>query len=220
MDEVTILHLNRIGQNFIPKEYLPDGKDEYYHRNNQSLWPQERWRHLRSDEIESLVKNLNNSDSWDNILVTDQFNPKQIRNTDFFGLIRIGAIRNIVLEYHDLKMPAGITNSLIISCDIGDDVAIHNVRYLAHYIIGDNCILFNIDEMHATDHAKFGNGIIKDGEPEEVRVWIDLMNETGSRRVLPFDGMITADAYLWAKYRDDAALQKSCQLAVEIFSNH
>ena len=28
-------------------------------------------------------------------------------------------------------------------------------------------------------------------------------------RVLPFDGMITADAYLWAKYIDDAALQKN-----------
>jgi hypothetical protein len=208
MDEVIILHLNSIGQNFIPKEYLPDGEDEYYHRNNQSLWPKSRWRHLRSDEIESLVKNLNNSDNWDNILVTDQFIPKQIRNTDFFGLVRIGIIRDVVLEYHDLKMPVGITNSLIIACDVGDDVAIHNVRYLAHYIIGDNCILFNIDEMHTTDHAKFGNGIIKDGEPEEVRVWLDLMNETGSRKVLPFDGMIPADAYLWAKYRDDTVLQK------------
>jgi hypothetical protein len=33
------------------------------------------------------------------------------------------------------------------------------------------------------------------------------MNETGSRQVLPFDGIIPADAYLWAKYRDDEALQ-------------
>lgn len=207
MDEVKTLHLNNLGQQFIPKEYLPEGKDEYYHRNSQSFWPQERWRHLRPDEIESLVKNLNNSDNWGNILVTNQFNPRQIRNTDFFGMVRIGAIRDIVLEYHDLRMPAGITNSLIISCDIGDDVAIHNVRYLAHYIIGDNCILFNIDEMHTTDHAKFGNGIIKEGEPEEVRIWLDVMNETGSRKILPFDGMIPADAYLWARYRDDTVMQ-------------
>ena len=35
------------------------------------------------------------------------------------------------------------------------------------------------------------------------------MNESGCRRVLPFDGMITADAYLWAKFRDDTALQKA-----------
>jgi ADP-glucose pyrophosphorylase len=61
--------------------------------------------------------------------------------------------------------------------------------------------------MNTTDHAKFGNGIIKECEPEEVRVWLDLMNETGSRRVLPFDGMVTADAYLWSRYRDDSDLQ-------------
>jgi hypothetical protein len=63
--------------------------------------------------------------------------------------------------------------------------------------------------MHTTNHAKFGNGIIKEGEPESVRTWIDLMNETGCRRVLPYDGMITADAYLWAKYIDDKPLQEN-----------
>ena len=61
-------------------------------------------------------------------------------------------------------------------------------------------MLVNIDEMHTTNYAKFGNGIIKEGESEKVRVWLDIMNETGSRQVLPFDGMITADAYMWAKY--------------------
>ena len=86
-------------------------------------------------------------------------------------------------------------------------MAIHSVCYLAHYIIGDRCILVNIDEMHTTNHSKFGNGIVKDGEPEDVRIWLDLMNETGCRKVIPFDGMIPADAYLWAKYRDDTALQ-------------
>ncbi|HEX2976631.1 MAG TPA: DUF4954 family protein [Bacteroidales bacterium] len=131
------------------------------------------------------------------------------RTLSFFGLVRIGATRNVILQHHDLRVPAGITNSTVISCDIGDDSAIHNVNYIAHYIIGSHCILFNINEMHATDHAKFGNGIVKEGESESVRTWIDLMNETGCRKVLPFDGMITADAYLWAKYRDDTALQEN-----------
>jgi hypothetical protein len=34
------------------------------------------------------------------------------------------------------------------------------------------------------------------------------MNESGSRQVMPFDGMIPADAYIWAKYKDDLALQE------------
>jgi len=208
MDNVLIVPPENIGKNFIPAEYLPEGKDEYYQRNKQIRSPESGWRHLRSDEVERLVKNDNTADNWDEILVTDQFDTNQIKNTRFFGLVRIGCLRNVILQHHDLRVPTGITNSLIIASDIGDDVAIHNVHYLAHYIIGDRCILFNVQEMHTTDHAKFGNGIIKEGESENVRTWLDIMNETGCRRVLPFDGMITADAYMWAKYRDDRALQE------------
>ncbi|MHC4706835.1 MAG: DUF4954 family protein, partial [Planctomycetota bacterium] len=207
MDNVTIMPVGSMGRDFIPKEYLPEGQDEYYLRNSQLSASKKQWRHLRAHEVELLVKNGNYSDNWDEILVTDEFDPGQIRNTEFFGRIRIGRVQEAILEHHDLQMPAGITNSRIVACDIGDDVAIHDVRYLAHYITGDRCILANIDEMHTTNHAKFGNGIIKDGESEDVRVWLDLMNETGCRRVIPFNGMITADAYLWARYREDTALQ-------------
>jgi hypothetical protein len=208
MNEVLIVVPENMGKNFIPKQYLPQGNDEYYQRNKQTTTPKSGWRQLRSDEVERLVKNNNTADDWDNILVTEEFDPNQIKNSRFSGLVRIGRLRNIILQHHDLKVPTGITNSLVISCDIGDDVAIHEVHYLAHYIIGDRNILFNIHEMDTTDHAKFGNGIVKEGEPESVRTWLDLMNETGCRKVLPFDGMITADAYLWAKYRDDATLQE------------
>ncbi|MBN1456590.1 MAG: DUF4954 family protein [Sedimentisphaerales bacterium] len=207
MDTVSIQPPGSIGRNFIPSEYLPPDNDEYYIRNTQTTRPLQQWRSLRDDEIERLVKNSNTSDDWNQILVTDEFNPGRIKNTEFFGLVRIGRLRRVVLEHHDLQIPSGITNSFIVSCDIGDDVAIHDVRYLAHYIIGNRCILANVDEMHTTNHAKFGNGIFKDGESKDIRVWIDIMNETGCRKVLPFDGMIPADAYLWAKYRDDKLLQ-------------
>ncbi len=220
MDRVLIIPPENIGKNFIPSEYLTDGRDEFFQRNKQSVTPESGWRNLRSDEVERLVKNDNTADNWDEILVTDQFDTNQIKNTRFFGLVRIGCLRNVILQHHDLRVPSGITNSLIISCDIGDDVAIHNVHYMAHYIIGDCCILFNIQEMNTTDHAKFGNGIVKKGEPENVRTWIDLMNESGCRRVLPFDGMITADAYLWAKYVDDSAMQANLKkITQESFDN-
>lgn len=208
-DKVLILQPECIGSKFIPEQYIPNGKDEFHIRNTQVTPPESGWRNLRSDEVEQLVKNGNTTDNWDNILVTDEFEPGQIKNSRFYGLVRIGAISNVVLQHHDLRLPAGITNSLIISCDIGDNTAIHDVHYLAHYIVGNNCILFNISEMHTTDHAKFGNGIIKEGENENVRTWLDIMNETGCRKVLPFDGMTTGDAYLWAKYRDDADLQEN-----------
>jgi NDP-sugar pyrophosphorylase family protein len=208
MENVSILQASSFGRNFIGNEYIPESKDEYYLRNTQQSKPDQQWRNLRAHEVELLVKNGNACDNWDDIFVTEKFDPWQIKNSEFSGFVRIGCVENVILEHHDLQIPVGITNSLIVACDIGDNVAIHDVRYLAHYIIGDRCILANIDEMHTTNHAKFGNGIVKEGESEDVRIWLDLMNETGCRDVLPFDGMITADAYIWAKYRDDKALQE------------
>ncbi|MBR6879387.1 MAG: DUF4954 family protein [Bacteroidales bacterium] len=207
MDQVTIIDYDRIYKNFIDEKYLHDGHDEYYYRNQQAKRPEGGWRHLHSDEIERLVKNSNSATNWDDIWVTDEFDTNMIRNNHFFGMVRIGRVSRKVLQYHDLRVPIGITSSSISSCDIGDDCAIHDVHYMANCIIGDRCILFNIHELSTTDHSKFGNGIIKEGEPEDVRVWLEVMNEIGTRKIMPFDGMTTADAYLWAKYIDDAKLQ-------------
>ena len=163
---------------------------------------------MRSSEIERLVMNNNTASSWDTVWVTDEFDPGMVKDNKFYGTVRMGRVSCGALQYHDLRLPVGITNSSIHSCDIGDDCAIHGVHYLSHYIIGAHSMLFNIQEMSCTDHAKFGNGIVKEGEPEEVRVRIEIMNETGARSVMPFDGMIPADAYLWAKHVDDRVLQE------------
>lgn len=208
MNNVEILPKGSIGKKFIPPEYLPAGKDEYYLRNKQIGLPQNHWRHLQPDEINTLVQNNNKADNWDTVFVSNDFDPDLIRDSEFFGLVRIGALRDVILERHDLQMPAGITKSRIISCDIGDDTAIHDVRCLSHYSIGNRCILATIGEMQTTGRSKFGNGILKDGEKETSRGWMEIMNESGGRKVMPFEGMIPADAYLWAKYRDDGALQE------------
>lgn len=206
MTRVRILPIEKLGRDFISGEHLPHGRDEYYLRNLQNPHPPHFWRQLRAEEVQTLDGNGNCCDDWNAVLVRDPFTPQLIRGCSFHGLVRIGRLERVLLEHHELEAPAGITDSLIVACDIGDNAAIHNVRYLAHFIVGDHVILLNVDEMNTTNHAKFGNGIVKDGEPEEVRIWLDLMNEAGGRSVMPFDGMIAADAYLWAKYRDDVDL--------------
>lgn len=208
MERVTLLPPTALSDGWIDPKYLPEGKDKYYIRNRQVKEPDGGWRHLRSDEIEQLVKNNNTASSWDTVWVANEFNPTMIKDNKFYGTVRIGRVCNGALQFHDLRLPVGITNSSIHSCDIGDDCAIHDVHYLSHYIIGAHCMLFNIQEMATTDHAKFGNGIVKEGEPEAVRVRIEIMNETGARSVIPFDGMIPADAYLWGKHANDTALQE------------
>lgn len=220
MEKVTVLPSEKLINGWIDPSFLPAGEDKYYIRNRQVRVPDGGWRHLTSDEIERLVKNDNTASSWDTIWVTDEFRPKLIKNNKFYGTVRIGRVSDNGLQFHDLRLPVGITNSSIHSCDIGDDCAIHDVHYLSHYIIGDRCMLFNIQEMSTTDHAKFGNGIIKDGEDESVRVRLHVMNETGCREVYPFDGMITADAYLWAKYVDDKPLQERLRAITQAGTDH
>ena len=205
---VTILRGDDRNRPFIEGAFLPEGKDEFYLRDSQVKAPSGGWRHLHADEIERLVKNNNTAESWDKVLVTDVFEPKLVKNNRFYGLVRIGNLSDGLAVYHDLTLRTGSTDSTISNCDFGDDVAVHSVHFLSHYIIGDRCILFNVQEMCTTNHSKFGNGILKDGEDEDVRICIDVMNETGTRKIYPFDGMIAADAYLQAGFIEDPQLQE------------
>ncbi len=196
--------VNELGYNFIEPQYLPEAKDEYYLRFEQN--PGNNYRKLSSTEIEVLVRNNNTSDDWNKILVSKYFRPELVKNCEFHGLIRIGKLEPYYLEFHNLRMPVGLYNCKIISCDFGDNVSIDNVNYLSHYIIGNEVMISNVNELASTDKGKFGNGILSDGEIEKQRVVMELCNENGGRRVMPFDGMLPGDAYLWSKYIADEEL--------------
>jgi hypothetical protein len=207
MNQIIKTPVRNLGYDFIPAEYLPEGKDEYYLRNQQNQ-SSVNYRHLKLNEVEELKKNGNNADDWDMVMVTDNFLPELIRHCNFFGMVRIGILEPYYLEFHNLRRPVGLYYSNIISCDIGNNVVIDNVSYLSHYIVGNDVILINVNEIETTDHAKFGNGILKEGEPESLRIELEVCNENGGRSIIPFDGMLPGDAWLFSRYRDDLILQK------------
>ena len=182
-------------------------------------------RHLTSAEIEVLEKNLNHNEdpSWNNFFVDDSeggFDPSLIHLSFFSGYIILGKIQHVVLKYNDLRLGCGIRRSKLSNVVVGDFCVIRNVFYLDNYRIGNRVILFNINEMSCTCHAKFGNGILKNGEPEEHRVWIGVANENEGRKVLPFESMIPADAYLWSHYRDDPELLRRFVELTEVGVSH
>ncbi len=217
MNEIKKVAIHQLGYGFIKE--LPKGKDEYYLRNQQNR-SGIQYRSLTALEIEILVRNGNTSDDWTKLLVSNAFNPELVKNCSFFGLVRIGNLETTCLCFSDLTVPVGLYNSTIISADFGNNVAIHNVNYLSHYIIGDEVIISNVNELVTTNHAKFGNGILKKGESESVRIWLELCNENTGRKVLPFNGMTTADAYLWTRNRHDNVLQqKFIDLTEKQFDN-
>ncbi len=208
-DTATILDHRRFGYDFITAPYVGEGEDEYTLRNRQAGRDNSAYRPLTDDEVRLLKQNLNYSPRWSDVLVSEPFDPSLVRNTEFYGLVRLGSISEMIVSFHDFAVPVGIANSRIISCDIGDNCAILDCTYLSHYIIADHVILYRIGEMQATNHAKFGNGTLKEGESEEVRITIDVMNENAGRAIRPFDGMVCADAFLWASYREDEALMRA-----------
>jgi hypothetical protein len=198
--------VNTLGYNFIAPAFLPKGRDEYYLRNQQNK-NGILYRKLTAYEIEVLVRNRNTSDDWNKILVSDAFTPELVQNCKFYGLVRIGRLEPFYLEFHNLRRPVGLYNSTIISSDLGNNVVIDNCNYLSHYIIGNDAMVVNVNELATTAYARFGNGIVKDGEEEANRIWLEVCNENGGRSIIPFNGMLPGDAYLWTRFRDNQSLQ-------------
>lgn len=205
MNEIKSSSVANLGYQFIDSRYLPKDCDEYYLRDQQNP-SAAAFRKLTDDEWDSFLKNGNSADNRDMIRVDGSFDPALIRNSKFFGLVRIGKMEPLYREFHDVRFPVGIYNSTIISCDIGDNVCIESVSYLSHYILRNDVMLANIFELATTDHAKFGLGILKDGEDASLRMQVEVCNENGGRPILPFNGMLPGDAYMWSRYRDDEKL--------------
>ncbi len=205
MNTIKTYPISELGYNFVEKKYLPEDMDEYYLRNIQNASGR-TYRPLTATQVDTLIQNRNTSDNWSNVLVSDDFEAALVKNNKFYGLVRIGALQPFFKEFHDFRIAVGIYNSMIISCDIGNNVCIDNVRYLSHFIVDDDVMIANVNELATTDYSKFGNGVLKDGESESSRTKIEVCNENGGRWILPFNGMLAGDAFMWSKYRDDEEL--------------
>lgn len=206
MSVLKKIPLGHLGYDFIPNEFLQEGQDEYTLRFQQN--PRNDYRDLTEKEIQQLIANGNWSNDWSKVKVSAVFDPNQIQCCKFYGLVRIGNLSPSYLEYRNLKLPIGLYHSTIISSDFGDDVAVHHIGYLSYFIVGNEVLLSQIKEMETGSTAKFGNGILRDGEESGKRIQLELCNENGARSVYPFDGMQAADVYLWTRNRHDRDLQK------------
>ena len=165
-------------------------------------------RQLTDDEIAILKANRNRNadDRWQNIWVSAEknaFDPTLIYDCEISGFLVIGRLERAKLQFHDLILETGFYHSYLKNVAAGDDVVVRNVAYLSNYRLANRVMLFNVQEISCTNHSKFGNGILKEGEPESNRIWIGVGNENDARAILPFESMIPADAFLWSRYRED-----------------
>ena len=154
------------------------------------------YRNLTPVEIEQLERQGNSAESWATVRVAEPFCAACVRNSTFEGAVSLGSIEERRHSDGALTLKEGIYNSCLCNTTVGNHPTVHNVRMLSRYTIGDNVLLFNIDEMTADP-----------GNP----AWLEPMNENGGRRILPFGGMTIGDAYLWARYRGRKVLMEKLE---------
>lgn len=153
------------------------------------------YRTLTNQEIDFMKLNGNRAEDWTKVWLSDGTDLSVMRNNVLMGELHLGTFQPEYLHDGDLRLPEGIYNCILADATVGSHCALHNVRMLSGYTIGDNCLLSNIDEMIAS----------KPGMENEY-AWLEPMNENGGRSILPFPGMTLSDAYLWAKYRDHSKM--------------
>lgn len=171
---------------------------------DSQLADHERWLGLSDKQIGQLEAQGNRAEDWSKVLVSSRFDPSAVWHNLFLGHVTIGALDAKVLQSDGPQLKVGISYSTIADCIIGDNVAIHHCHYLARYKVDDKASLFDVGQAVTTSAPRFGNGIDpQTGNP----AWLDVANEAGGRGVVAFDQMIPADAYIWARYRQDQRLQ-------------
>lgn len=161
-------------------------------------------RNLTEVEIIRLESQGCFCNDWKNIYLTDPVNIFNIRNTVFSGIVSIGSLIDDLEFVGNITKPAGIYNSFIHECEIGNNVFINNVNNLAHYKIEDDVIIDTVFEIVVHGTSAFGNG-----------TELDIINEGGGRTLKIFDSLSSQVAYIITQYKHDKKLQEKLDELVE-----
>lgn len=149
------------------------------------------YRKLSDTEIAVLQSQMCTAEDWNRIEVSEGFTPEFIRYTRFSGDIRIGAFNKEFCLAGGMKKHSGLYHTTLHNVTVGDDCCIENVKnYIANYEIGSDTFIENVDIILTDGVSSFGNGV-------EVAV----LNETGGREVMIYDGLTAQIAYVMALYR-------------------
>ncbi len=144
---------------------------------------EKKYRSLTEKERDLLTGFGCSATDWNKIRITGETDLNLIRNVEFEGNVSIGRL--------DIpaRKDAVIKNVTIADCSIGDDARIVNVgRKLQHISIGNNVTIENVAAIVFTPNPKCGVGSTA-----------DVLDETGSRKVIFYPGLSAQLAELQAK---------------------
>ncbi|MFP4054804.1 MAG: DUF4954 family protein, partial [Phycisphaerae bacterium] len=165
-----------------------------------------RCRELRGEEIDTLTAAGNRCADWSRVRVCDPFDASLVGRCTFVGDVRIGSLEAAGLVHDGVSVETGLVDSTLAFCDLGDQCSLLRVS-VANASLGSRLILRDLTQLDTALPATFGSG---------EAAAISVINEAGGRAVVPFAGMLPADACLQATCRHDEPLQQKLRtLAAE-----
>ncbi|HNX55414.1 MAG TPA: DUF4954 family protein [Prolixibacteraceae bacterium] len=151
----------------------------------------DKFRKITNPEIELLEKQGCTAVAWDDLYVSENFIPKNIRNVQFSGVVKIGDNSGFVHLEGGIVRPCGIYDASVHNCNVGDGVYIRHIfNCLANYDILDHVVLENIEMCLVDGSTSFGNG-----------AKVATLDETGGRSVMIYDKLSAHLAYFQAWYK-------------------
>jgi NDP-sugar pyrophosphorylase family protein len=161
------------------------------------------FRSLTDSEIEQLKLNRNTAENWQNIKVTDSFNPGTIHNSSFYGFIYYSDSELSELRAVELTLPVGIYHSTLRNVIIESDCTLYAIRYISGYHIKKKTVLFDISTLSASK------------TPLELPP-IETGNENGNRSFYPSPEMNIFETYLCSKLGLNINISDSTKLKYSI----
>jgi NDP-sugar pyrophosphorylase family protein len=137
-----------------------------------------RLRALYQEEIPRLESLGNTAEDWSRVRVGLGFDWRRIKHSSFHGDVILGGFARQLKVAEGLQFPAGIYNSTLANCVIGDDTLVRDVRLLVNYVVGPNCLLLNCGQIVCDSGTAFGNGILLplgiESGGRDVQIYADI----------------------------------------------
>ena len=95
------------------------------------------YRNLTTEEIDKLKSLGNRSSNWQTIRVAEHFDAERLTDNRLEGDVTIGEMTESTLSCTSLSLPIGISGSWLQNCTIGNNCAVHNVKMLSGYTVGN-----------------------------------------------------------------------------------
>jgi len=160
---------------------------------------------LTAAQIAALEAQSCRCDNWEEVSVSEDFNPKYVRNVNFSGHIRLGSFNKRFSLAGGIQKHSGIFHATLHNVVVGDDCMIEHIRnYIANYVIGDGTYIENVTDLITYGETSFGNGTC-----------VNVLNETGGREVYIHDHLSSHEAYIMALYRHNPELIQSLKEIVD-----